>query len=37
MPLLPGTATASEVMAMLERGYRYMKLFPAERSAASSC
>ena len=28
--LLPGTATASEVMAVLERGYIYMKLFPAE-------
>jgi 2-dehydro-3-deoxyphosphogluconate aldolase/(4S)-4-hydroxy-2-oxoglutarate aldolase len=28
--LLPGTATASEVMVMLERGYGYMKLFPAE-------
>jgi 2-dehydro-3-deoxyphosphogluconate aldolase/(4S)-4-hydroxy-2-oxoglutarate aldolase len=30
VPLLPGTATASEVMAVLERGYRAMKLFPAE-------
>jgi 2-dehydro-3-deoxyphosphogluconate aldolase/(4S)-4-hydroxy-2-oxoglutarate aldolase len=30
VPLLPGTATASEVMAVLERGYTYMKLFPAE-------
>jgi len=30
VPLLPGTATASEVMAVLERGYSYMKLFPAE-------
>ena len=28
--LLPGTATASEMMVMLERGYGYMKLFPAE-------
>ncbi|PVE20413.1 keto-deoxy-phosphogluconate aldolase, partial [Microvirga sp. KLBC 81] len=30
VPLLPGTATASEVMAVLERGYTHMKLFPAE-------
>lgn len=30
VPLLPGTATASEVMAVLERGYTCMKLFPAE-------
>ena len=30
VPLLPGSATASEVMLLLERGYRYMKLFPAE-------
>ena len=30
VPLLPGTATASEVMAVLERGYGHMKLFPAE-------
>jgi 2-dehydro-3-deoxyphosphogluconate aldolase/(4S)-4-hydroxy-2-oxoglutarate aldolase len=32
VPLLPGTATASEVMNVLERGYTYMKLFPAEAS-----
>jgi 2-dehydro-3-deoxyphosphogluconate aldolase/(4S)-4-hydroxy-2-oxoglutarate aldolase len=30
VPLLPGTATASEAMAVLERGYTHMKLFPAE-------
>lgn len=30
VPLLPGAATASEVMALLERGYRAMKLFPAD-------
>jgi 2-dehydro-3-deoxyphosphogluconate aldolase / (4S)-4-hydroxy-2-oxoglutarate aldolase len=30
VPLLPGSATASEVMALLERGYGHMKLFPAE-------
>ena len=31
MPLLPGSATPSEVMTLLERGYRFMKLFPAEQ------
>lgn len=30
LPLLPGAATASEVMALLAAGYRAMKLFPAE-------
>ena len=30
IPLLPGSATPSEVMALLERGFRYLKLFPAE-------
>ncbi len=30
VPLLPGTATASEVMQVLERGHTHMKLFPAE-------
>jgi 2-dehydro-3-deoxyphosphogluconate aldolase/(4S)-4-hydroxy-2-oxoglutarate aldolase len=29
LPLLPGAATASEVMGLLERGYRHLKLFPA--------
>jgi len=29
LPLLPGAATASEVMTMLERGYRHLKFFPA--------
>lgn len=29
LPLLPGAATASEVMALLHRGYRTMKFFPA--------
>jgi len=32
VPLLPGAATASEVMALLERGYRFLKFFPAEQS-----
>ena len=30
LPLLPGAATASEVMALLERGYTVQKFFPAE-------
>tara|TARA_B100001093_G_scaffold222651_1_gene213412 strand:+ start:207 stop:848 length:642 start_codon:yes stop_codon:yes gene_type:complete len=32
MPLLPGAATASEVMRLMERGYRMQKFFPAEAS-----
>jgi 2-dehydro-3-deoxyphosphogluconate aldolase/(4S)-4-hydroxy-2-oxoglutarate aldolase len=30
VPLLPGTATASEVMTVLDHGMTFMKLFPAE-------
>ncbi|WP_346837184.1 bifunctional 4-hydroxy-2-oxoglutarate aldolase/2-dehydro-3-deoxy-phosphogluconate aldolase [Microbulbifer sp. SAOS-129_SWC] len=30
VPLLPGAASPSEVMRLLERGYRYQKFFPAE-------
>lgn len=30
LPLLPGTATASDVMRLYERGYTAMKFFPAE-------
>ncbi len=30
VPLLPGIATASEAMALIERGYAFAKLFPAE-------
>lgn len=30
LPLLPGAATASEVMALWEQGYDMMKFFPAE-------
>lgn len=29
LPLLPGAATAGEAMALLERGYRHLKFFPA--------
>lgn len=30
VPMLPGAANPSEVMRLLERGYRYQKFFPAE-------
>ena len=30
LPLLPGAATASEVMTLMETGYRTLKFFPAE-------
>jgi 2-dehydro-3-deoxyphosphogluconate aldolase/(4S)-4-hydroxy-2-oxoglutarate aldolase len=30
VPLLPGSATATEVMVLMERGYRFQKFFPAE-------
>lgn len=29
LPYLPGAATASEAMGLLERGYRFQKFFPA--------
>jgi 2-dehydro-3-deoxyphosphogluconate aldolase/(4S)-4-hydroxy-2-oxoglutarate aldolase len=32
VPSLPGVASASDVMRILERGYREMKFFPAEAS-----
>ena len=30
LPFLPGAATPSEIMALLERGYTCLKFFPAE-------
>ncbi|GLR68863.1 ketohydroxyglutarate aldolase [Acidocella aquatica] len=33
---LPGIATASEAMALIERGYRFAKLFPAEASGGTA-
>lgn len=30
VPLLPGTANASDVMRLLDHGYHFMKFFPAE-------
>ncbi|NMD09113.1 MAG: bifunctional 4-hydroxy-2-oxoglutarate aldolase/2-dehydro-3-deoxy-phosphogluconate aldolase [Phyllobacteriaceae bacterium] len=36
MPLLPGGVTASEVMALLEWGYRFQKFFPAEPAGGTA-
>ncbi|MEM8730194.1 MAG: bifunctional 4-hydroxy-2-oxoglutarate aldolase/2-dehydro-3-deoxy-phosphogluconate aldolase [Pseudomonadota bacterium] len=36
LPLLPGSATASEAMRLLERGYSVMKFFPAEASGGAA-
>lgn len=36
LPYLPGVATASEVLHLLERGHREMKFFPAEASGGHS-
>lgn len=35
-PLLPGSATASECMALMERGYRFQKFFPAEAAGGAA-
>ncbi|RMA41943.1 bifunctional 4-hydroxy-2-oxoglutarate aldolase/2-dehydro-3-deoxy-phosphogluconate aldolase [Rhodophyticola porphyridii] len=35
LPLLPGAATASEVMVLFERGYDMLKFFPAEASGGA--
>ncbi len=34
--LLPGIATASEAMRLIERGYEFAKLFPAEASGGAA-
>ncbi|HLN77839.1 MAG TPA: bifunctional 4-hydroxy-2-oxoglutarate aldolase/2-dehydro-3-deoxy-phosphogluconate aldolase [Nocardioidaceae bacterium] len=36
LPHLPGAATVSEVLALLERGYSELKLFPAEASGGTA-
>ena len=36
LPFLPGTATVSEVLAVLEAGVSEMKLFPAEASGGAA-
>ena len=35
LPLLPGAATSSEAMNLLERGYRFQKFFPAVPAGGS--
>ncbi|MEL6522634.1 MAG: bifunctional 4-hydroxy-2-oxoglutarate aldolase/2-dehydro-3-deoxy-phosphogluconate aldolase [Pseudomonadota bacterium] len=36
LPLLPGAATASEAMRLLERGYTVQKFFPAEAAGGAA-
>ena len=36
VPLLPGSATASECMGLMERGYRFQKFFPAEPAGGTA-
>jgi 2-dehydro-3-deoxyphosphogluconate aldolase/(4S)-4-hydroxy-2-oxoglutarate aldolase len=36
VPLLPGAATASEVMALREEGYIVLKFFPAEQAGGAA-
>ena len=36
VPLLPGSATASEMMALGEAGYRCLKFFPAEAAGGAA-
>jgi len=35
LPILPGAATATEAMVLLERGYDMLKFFPAEASGGT--
>lgn len=36
LPLLPGAATATEIMVLLEKGYTIQKFFPAEQSGGAA-
>ena len=36
LPLLPGAATASEIMILLEMGYSVQKFFPAEQAGGAA-
>lgn len=36
LPLLPGAATATEVMVLLDKGYSVQKFFPAEASGGAA-
>lgn len=35
LPMLPGIATSTEAMILLERGYSFMKFFPAEANGGA--
>ena len=35
LPMLPGAATASEAMRLIERGYSVVKFFPAEAAGGT--
>ncbi|MEU3279964.1 bifunctional 4-hydroxy-2-oxoglutarate aldolase/2-dehydro-3-deoxy-phosphogluconate aldolase [Streptomyces antibioticus] len=37
VPFLPGVSTATEVLALLERGVREMKFFPAQAAGGTAC
>lgn len=36
LPLLPGAATASEIMLLLEKGYTVQKFYPAEQAGGAA-
>ena len=36
LPLLPGAATATEAMSLLEQGFNFQKFFPAEAAGGAS-
>jgi 2-dehydro-3-deoxyphosphogluconate aldolase/(4S)-4-hydroxy-2-oxoglutarate aldolase len=36
LPILPGAATASEIMALLEQGFTTLKFFPAEQAGGAA-
>jgi 2-dehydro-3-deoxyphosphogluconate aldolase/(4S)-4-hydroxy-2-oxoglutarate aldolase len=36
LPLLPGAATATEIMLLLEKGYTVQKFFPAEQAGGAA-
>jgi 2-dehydro-3-deoxyphosphogluconate aldolase/(4S)-4-hydroxy-2-oxoglutarate aldolase len=36
LPILPGAATASEIMALLEMGFSTLKFFPAEQAGGAA-
>ena len=37
LPVLPGAVTASEVMRLQEKGFDFLKFFPAEAAGVSQC